>query len=439
MSNKACVLCTVALLSVVASSAALAKDELLETLAQKGVISADEYEKLKAQAPKPGPVLSTDEGFKLSSADGSSSLQIGTLQQIDLAVYDADGPVDLADGSELRRSRISVSGVFLKDWQYRAEYEFGTAATLTPITDAYVVYTALKPVTVTVGQFKPPFSLEALTSDKGSTFTERALPFNLISPLLVRLPGAMVASYGAHWTLSGGLFSEPLGNNQSGDEGWGAAARGTYAPVVSSTHLVHLGLGLQWHEPTADNSTNTMGPKSSAVRFRARPESNELAQRFVDTGELIDIKDYRFIGPEFAGVFGPASIQGEYDRVTVERENGQHHLDFNSWYTQVAYTLTGEVRPYKSDRAIFDIIRPTHNFGSDGWGAFEIAARLSEIDLNDGSVIGGRERDATAGLSWYLNPYMRVSANLVKVLKIDGGSFDGQEPTVYQMRLQLAI
>lgn len=88
---------------------------------------------------------------------------------------------------------------------------------------------------------------------------------------------------------------------------------------------------------------------------------------------------------------------------------------------------------------MFEGIRPTPNLGSDGWGAFEVAVRYSELDLNDGPIDGGRERNATAALSWYLNPFLRISANYVEVLDVDGGPFDGEEPSIWQMRLQVAL
>jgi len=76
--------------------------------------------------------MTTDDGFKLSNNDKSASIQIGTLQQYDLADYDEDS-AKLSNGTDLRRSRVSLAGNFLTDWQYRVEYEFvGTAG----ITDA---------------------------------------------------------------------------------------------------------------------------------------------------------------------------------------------------------------------------------------------------------------------------------------------------------------
>lgn len=424
----------VAALCVVQPLASRAADDLLETLAQKGVISMEDYERLKAQR-KTAPTVITDDGFRIATGDSGWSVQVGALQQLDLVAYNAD-KIDLADGTEMRRSRVSVAGTFLKDWQYRVEYEFATSSAA--LTDAYVTYTAYKPLLVTLGQFKPPFGMEALSQDKSATFMERALPFYLVSPVVVRAPGAMLSSSGTHWSAAGGIFGEPIGNAQGGDEGYGAAARASSAPLFTGSRIVHLGLSGQWRDPTQDSSTNATGAKFDTVRFRAKPESNILAQRFVDTGELADVKNYTFAGVEFAAQYDALSLQSEYQQVSIKR-GAPANLNFVTWYAQLAYTLTGEARPYRVDRGVFEGIKPAKNFGSSGWGAFEVAARISELDLTDGPVTGGRERNATAAVSWYLNPFLRVSANYVKVLDVKGGAFDGEEPSVWQMRLQIAI
>ena len=139
-----------------------------------------------------------------------------------------------------------------------------------------------------------------------------------------------------------------------------------------------------------------------------------------------------------AGSYGPASLQAEYQLTSVERDHGLGSLDFNGWYAQAAYTLTGEARPYNATKGYFDGIRPAHNFDANGWGAFDLALRLSSLDLTDGTVNGGRERNATAAFNWYLNQYLKLSANVVKVLDVTGGPFNGEEPTVYQARMQFA-
>jgi phosphate-selective porin OprO/OprP len=417
-----------ALLAVVPS--AWPKDDLLETLAQKGIITLEEYEKLKAQR-KSEVTLNADDGFRISSSDGANTLQVGTLQQLDVAAYDEDAAA-LADGSEMRRSRISVAGTFQRDWQYRVEYEFAGA---TALTDAYVSYSGFSPVSLTLGQFKQPFGLEALGADKAATFMERGLPFAFVT---TRAPGIMVGNSRTHWTTYAGFFGEPLANAPAGDESYGFVGRATWAPIVGEGRILHVGASVTLRRPTEQNSTNVAGDKFATVRFRSKPESNVLAQRFVDTGEIPDVSDWAMGGLEFGGELGAFSLQGEYQQVQVSRDVGST-LDFSGWYAQAAWSITGEPRIYRADRGTFEGIKPSRPVGSGGYGAFEVAARVSGIDLTDQTILGGTERNATFGFNWYPNNVLRVTLNVVKVLDVKGGAFDGEEPTVYQARLQLAL
>jgi phosphate-selective porin OprO/OprP len=433
--HSSAILCAL-LLSSLGAARAFAKDDLLEVLAQKGVITMEEYEKLKAQQRATGPTFSTDGGFKFTSGDGAMSVQIGTLQQVDVATYDDDTEgVDFGNGMELRRSRIYLQGNLGANWQYKVEYDFSTGATA--FTDLYAAYSGWKPVTLTIGNFKQPFSMEAMTSARyGTTFMERGLPFAFGT---LRAAGVSLGSSGTNWYLSGGYFGEPIGNvSAGGDEGRGIAARGTWAPFFANEHVLHLGLGITSREPTEDNVTTSTGQKITSVRFRSKPESNILSQRLVDTGDIPDVDRYDVAALELAGQVNAFSAQGEYFATQVSRDIGGD-LDFSGWYFQLACTLTGEARPYRADRGYFETIEPGTSVGDGGWGAWEIAVRMSELDLTDGDINGGKERDATLGVNWYMNRWLKLMGNVVKVLDVDGGPFDGVEPFIYQMRFQIAI
>ena len=65
-------------------AAGMAADDLLETLAQKGILTMEEYEKLKAQR-KTAPAVVTDDGFRIAAGDNGGSIQVGTPQQLDVA------------------------------------------------------------------------------------------------------------------------------------------------------------------------------------------------------------------------------------------------------------------------------------------------------------------------------------------------------------------
>ena len=70
-----------------------------------------------------------------------------------------------------------------------------------------------------------------------------------------------------------------------------------------------------------------------------------------------------------------------------------------------------------------------------------MAVRHSVLDLNDRGIQGGRGKDFTAGLNWYLFPTMRVMLNYVHSVTEDRGNppINRGRLNIYQMRVQLAF
>ena len=79
----------------------------------------------------------------------------------------------------------------------------------------------------------------------------------------------------------------------------------------------------------------------------------------------------------------------------------------------LTYSLTGEQHPYDPTTASFRDLRPANPLGTPGgWGAWEVKARYSNIDLDypalrpraaNGGVAGGKQDVWTVGLNWYPN------------------------------------
>jgi phosphate-selective porin OprO/OprP len=135
------------------------------------------------------------------------------------------------------------------------------------------------------------------------------------------------------------------------------------------------------------------------------------------------------IGVEAAWVRGPLSVQGEFVRLNMTRHAPAPDLGFDGGYVYVAYSLTGEQRPFDSGHGAFASIRPR------GKTAVELLARVSWLDLDDKSIRGGKEVNYTAGLNWYLNPHARTMFNVIAV----DSKRQGRErnPVIAQARLQL--
>jgi phosphate-selective porin OprO/OprP len=80
---------------------------------------------------------------------------------------------------------------------------------------------------------------------------------------------------------------------------------------------------------------------------------------------------------------------------------------------QVSYFLTGEHRVYDQKLGAFKRTAPMKpcSLSKGQWGAFEVGARYSHLNLNDNMVRGGVMSDYTIGVNWYLYRNLRVMLN----------------------------
>lgn len=406
----------------------------LQVMRDNGLLNPQQYDMLKQQLEREhskatasrssgsGLNLGTKGGLSIKSDDGNFSAEFGGRIQVDAASISDDATnLDPGSGTEFRRARLYAKGTLYKDWAFKSQIDFaGNEVTLK---DMYIQH---KPSNITIGQHKMPFSLEELTSSKYITFMERALP-NVFAT------GRRIgASWGTHNDLMS-LTVAGYGQEEGGDEdeeGFGAGARLTFAPVNSNGNVLHLGAAGAW-----ENAPDAADDK---LRLRQRPEAH-ITERMVSTGQLMNVDDFTKYGAELAAVFGPLSLQGEYMMADVKRTDGLDDVEFDGWYAFLSWFLTGESRPYDASKGVFGRVKPKQNFGQGGPGAWELAFRYSELDLNDGDdarvdgaleplsggVWGGEMENFTVGVNWYINPMMRVMFNYINV--------DSKRPTLGAM------
>lgn len=397
------------------------RDELLEQAhreqAEAAARLAEAQRAAERTAEKPAEwTFEWDNGFKLERADGSFALKFGGRAQLDgAAIWESSGLDDdltalgedgQGDGVEFRRARIFFEGTVYERLFFKAQYDF--AGGDPEFKDVYIGLKELGPLgSVRVGQFKEPFFLNEQTSSNYITFMERALP-NAFLPEF-RNVGVMAMNTAAEqrFLWQAGVFraTDDFGDAFStfSDTDWDAALRLSGLPLWSEDGGRFLHLGAAYIHRF----------RGEEARFQQRPESH-LAGRFVDTMSL-DASDVDIVGAELAWVNGPLSIQSEYTHAFVNGDGGQENVDFWGAYGQVSYFLTGEHRPYELGSGKFGRIKPRANFdpARGHWGAFELAARFSYLDLDDRSVRGGELWDVTAGLNWYLFPNARIMLNYV--------------------------
>ncbi|MDT8371141.1 MAG: porin [Gammaproteobacteria bacterium] len=407
---------------------------LVAELEQNKAQSVEKDTKIQAQlteATKPSDVeVKVKGGVTVKTRDGKFSTKLGGRLQADAATY-SDDP-EMGDGTEIRRARLYLEGTMYSDWGYKLQYDFAsTGANGKGIADAYIDYNGFDDLQLRVGNFKDPFSLQEQTSSKFTSFTERALPSAFAAG---RHIGVMASTKQQHWSLAGGVFGDSLtatnrsatGTKHENDEGWGLGARATFAPVNEKTKVIHLGLGLNYRD------TGGLGTTS----FSQQAETHISGIKIVNTGTITGVSDFLKVGAEVATVMGPFSAQAEYITTSVSRNNASD-LDFNGWYAQAGYFFTGESRNYK--KGAFGSITPKASVGEGGIGAWELGLRYSTVDLTDADITGGEADSVTLGVNWYATPTLRFSANYIDVLDVKGGTYDDQEPRIFQVRSQWAF
>ena len=117
--------------------------------------------------------IDTKGKFTVVSDDGDFKFRVGGRIQMDAATY-AEDELRHNDGTEIRRARLFAQGTLWQYWNYRLQYDFSGSG-INGLQDAYIDYAGLKPVSIRLGHFKEPFSLQGMTSSKYLPFMERSL------------------------------------------------------------------------------------------------------------------------------------------------------------------------------------------------------------------------------------------------------------------------
>jgi phosphate-selective porin OprO/OprP len=398
---------------------------------------------------------------------------------------------DLEDGTFFRRIRPFVEGTFWENGEYRlilaAENDqFSTEG----LDEFWVGYNNIPLIgTVRLGHVKTPMGFEGdmTASSRCMTFMERSSYSDSIELNQNFVTGAWFSNnyLDQHATLTTAIFRADNGASSGtffGDGQFGLQGRLTGLPLYDcdGRHLLHVGLSGGWRNGTNNIATSPL----RTFQVRARPELRDDdpagspsggqavpdadSTRMVDTGVIAANQQF-LMGTELLYIRGPFSFQAEYGFNWIDGAVGfapsgytlnpkltspQNYV-FSGGYVQVAYTLTGENRAY--DRRYgtlardylgktgpfspFWFVRDENGRLSWGPGAWEVAARYSYVNLNDGSGssrIGGGVMDGwSVALNWYLNTNTTLMFDYVYNQRSDlpKGVFPGNT-SGYGMRLQ---
>tara|TARA_R110002073_G_scaffold334528_1_gene524228 strand:- start:862 stop:2244 length:1383 start_codon:yes stop_codon:yes gene_type:complete len=429
--------------------------DLIQTLVDKGILTEEEampliksrQNNVKAAENK-GPSLEVGKkGLVVKSAEGDFSMQVGGRLHADYFNHVDHGlasGVKPVDGTEIRRARIYLKGHAYNNFIYMIEADF--AGNDVSMKDLFLTYTGFyagfdAPLELTLGNQKHAMSMEIQESSNDIMFTERSLVSALTVPYFDRALGVNLKGKGKNWNVQGGFYGDAVANgSKNTNEGYGFGIRGTFAPIMEKNNILHLGANFGGRFTSDDNMVNT---RSAAFAYET---TNGSDLRLLNTGTIAGLDNVQTVIVELAGMYGPLSFQSEFAKSKADRATGSN-LDFTAFYAQAGYTLTGESRTYEGSDGEFKGLKPAKPFNlrNGSWGAWELAARYDQIDLEDDNVNGGDGKRMTVALNWYLNDNIRLMADYSRtfyiangpIVKLDGSN--ANDIDVFTFRTQLAF
>jgi phosphate-selective porin OprO/OprP len=390
-----------------------------------------------------------DHGFRLYSVDEDFKVHVGGNAQVDSVwligpkgVFAIPGGgqngVENASAVILRRARFRLDGSIYDQFDYMVEYDFANAnneneglqpASFGNLSNSPIpcnVWMQIRDLpwfgNVRIGNQVKPIGMTTNTYQGFLPFLERA--------------DNMDAFYGP---FDGGFALGITSRNYSESERmtW---QYGIYGPAINvfgvSLNKFSYGgriTGLPWYE---DEGRRLMHLglgffagelEESNLRVRARPLLRNgpgfAVPVLVDTGQIPGSRQYT-IGPEFAMVLGPVTIQAEWAGQFLTDASvsnvPQGTVFFEGGYIEALTFLTGEYQKYERKEGVFGRVVPLDNFHvmkSDPshrtCGAWQVGVRFSYLDCNDKAIQGGTIYDWTVGLNWFLNPNMKFQLNYI--------------------------
>lgn len=398
----------------------------------------------------------------IQTSDNAFKFALRSLIQMDAAAYEQDegASVDLSSGTNFRRARLGAEGTVFGDWNYEVMLEFGGSGAEDPgkLLAGWVEYAGWDFARIRAGAFAPSMGLDDATSSSDLIFLERGGAAEMARGIAAgdgRVGFGLIRGED-RWFASASLTGAVAGSAASYDEQQAFVGRFAALPISNDTMQLHLGANYTNVYHLADS---TAGAGVTSVRLQERPELRVDGTRLVDTG-VLTADSLSVTGVEAGLQAGRLLVTGEAIWFDVDRAGALPEAAFGGWHAQAVWSLTGEQRRWSRNTGAFASARPAHAFdpASGNWGALEVAARYSVLDLNDNEsaagltstlgaptdiIRGGEQEITTLGLNWRPNSVVRMMLNYqsMEIDRLDaaGTTEIGQSIDAVSLRTQFGF
>ena len=174
-------------------------------------------------------------------------------------------------------------------------------------------------------------------------------------------------------------------------------------------------------------------PLDKKMTLKSRPESNPAPQ-IINTG-LFQTDNSTHTGAEFYYSTGSLMIGSEIMMHSFKSKDFEDHKFYGGDLT-LSYLFTGAKRPYNTAGSIFGFVPVKKSVFKGGWGELEGVLKFSSLDLEDGSIHGGKFWRITPMINWYMSKVVRMEFiygyGVLDRYNLKGGL------QIFQVRLQLS-
>jgi phosphate-selective porin OprO/OprP len=374
------------------------------------------------------------DGFSLQSPDKKFQIKLRGYIQTDGRFFEEGEQTDGVDTFVMRRVRPIVEGTVGEYVDFKIMPDFGQGqATLF---DAYANLHYWSFAQLQGGKFKPPVGLERLQGATSLLFVERAFPTQLV-------PNRDIG-FQLGGDIGSGLFSYQVGafngvrdngNDLDTDtnDGKDVDARIFAHPFQNTSWEFLQGLGAGVAMTWGDQNQSTPLPT-----YRTAMQSTFFTYNPAKAGTVpaggVSVRGIRWrIAPQGYYYWGPFGLLWEYtaNDTALKRQTRTLDATNEAWQVAASWVLTGE-------NASFRGVIPRSPFtpAFSGFGAFEIAARYTAMNLDDAifpffanpNTSARRATEWSVGLNWYMNRWVKLVLNYERT-SFAGGALDGKDRT----------
>jgi len=370
-------------------------------------------------------------GLTITSPDRQYALRLSGYVQADDRTFFDSGAAGTTNTFLIRSARPVVEAKLTDYFDTRFAVDFGKGATT--LLDAYGDFHPMPGnniINLRAGEFKVPVGLERWQSESDVEFVERGQTTNLVPyrDIGVMAHGQLIPDQLEYQLAVVNGAADLQANTGDSDNNKDFAGRIFVHPLTWS--------GVQWLQGIGFGVGGTYGihqgtPTSSGLTAGYATFGQRTYFTY-KTGVYANGPQWRF-NPQAMYYNGSLGILGEYVYNDQEVKVTTHEakLGNKAWEGIISYVLTGE-------DASFDGVTPAHNFDpkSNGWGAFELVGRVSELNVDrdaflsalysDPTVSARSAFETTLGGTWYFSRAVKLNLDFSRTT-FDGGYFGGAD------------